>query len=206
MGKPGMYDDDPDDLNDPYDYDLSAPADDGDWLDSPAPRSRGPAVGRNVWIALLVGALVVGGGAGLYYLFRQVATSPVDTTRSFYEALNRRDFEAAVQYIDPSDGISVAIFQNSENLLNVIFELLTGAVMEEFDIQIPDLVFDALGDIQWEFRDMTYTLTSESGDRATVQVNGQVHLSVMGFEVPAPWSVSHQLVFIDGKWYITLGF
>ena len=202
-----MYDDDANDLNDPYDYDLLDPAngEGGEWIDSP-PRARGLALGKNVWIALLVGALVIGGGAGLYYLFRQVAPSPVDTTRAFYEALNRRDFEAAVEYINPSDGISVAVFENSENLINIILELLSGAVLEEFDIQVPDLVFDVIGDIQWEFRDMTYVLVSESGDRATVQVDGQLHLSAMGFEFPSPWNITHELVLIDGKWYISLGF
>lgn len=203
-----MYDDDANDLNDPYDYDLLGPADDagGDWFEATPRRARGLAVGRNLWIALLVGALVIGGGAGLFYLFRQTTASPVDTTRSFYEALNRRDFEAAVAYIDPSNGISAAVFQNSENLINIILELLTGAVLEEFDIQIPDLLFDVIGDIQWEFRDMTYALASESGDRATVQVDGQLHLSVLGFEVPTPLSITHELVRIDGKWYINLGF
>jgi hypothetical protein len=203
-----MYDDEyTDDLIDPYDGSNAVDDYGDDWPGEPRPRARsGLQISSRVWIALLVSVLVIGGGAGLFYYFRQISASPVDTTRSFYEALNRRDFETAVTYIDPANGISAGLFQNSENLVNVVLEVLTGAVLEEFGLELPDFVMEIIGEIEWEFQDMTYTLVEESGDRATVQANGRLFLSALGFELPTPWSIPHQLIRIDDKWYLSFGF
>lgn len=202
-----MYDDDyADEPFDAYDgLDQASEYDDG-WRPSPTRTSSGLPGGSKVWIAVLIVVIVVGGAALLYYLSRQTNTSPLNTTQSFYESLNRRDFERAVSYINPSDGISAVMFENSEDLLGVIVQLLTGELLNEFGIEVPDFVLDLIGDIRWEFRDMTYTLVEETGDQAKVQVSGELFLSAMGFEVPSPWSIVHDLVRVDGQWYISLGF
>lgn len=202
-----MYDDDyPDDLFDAYSGAAPANENDDDWR----PRTRasgGLPGGSKVWIVVLTVVIVAGGAIGvLYYLSRQTNASPLSTTQAFYESLNRREFERTVSYINPSDGISAVMFENSEELIGVIVQLLTGELLNEFGIEVPDFLLELIGDVRWEFRDMTYTLVAETGDQATVQVNGELFLSAMGFEFPSPWNIAHDLVRIDGRWYISLGF
>lgn len=202
-----MDDDDfANDLSEPYDSTGSYDEFDADWMaQSAAPARAAPVLGAKALIALLVGALIIGGGIGAFYLLRGTQASPQATARQFYEALNRRDFETAVSFIAPSNNISAAAFENSDALINVVVELLTGTLLEEFGIEVPDFVLDLIGDIEWEFREMNYTLVATTGDRATVRAEGQLYLAAMGLEYPAPWSITHELVRVDGKWYIDLG-
>lgn len=194
------------DLIDPYESTGSYDDFNDDWMGGTAAPARGaPVLGTKALIAILVGTLIVVGGAGIFYLLRGTQTTPEATTRQFYEALNRRDFEAAVGFIAPSNNISAAAFQNSDTLISVVVELLTGELLAEFGIEVPDFVLELIGDIEWEFREMNYTLVTSSGDRATVRVDGQLFLAAMGLEYPAPWSITHNLVQVDGKWYIDLG-
>lgn len=180
-----------------------------DWYEGPQPRARrNIGIDPKVWIGLLVVILVTAGGVGAYYLVRNqfgIQNTPDGTTRRFYEALNRRDFGTAATYIDPTDNVTYALFTNTENLANIILQFMVDTTAEEFNLEIPDFVMDLFADLEWEFREMSYTTIEQSGDQARVEVNGVLHLSVLGFEAPAPWSIIHELVFIDGEWYIRFG-
>lgn len=181
-----------------------------DWYEGSQSRARrGFGVDPKIWIALLVVVLIVAGGAGAYYLFRNqidIFKSPEDTTRRFYQALNNRDFGTAATYIDPSDSITASMFTNTEDLANLVFGLLLDTAAESFDVEVPDIVMELFGDLEWEFRDMTYTPIEQSGDRATVRASGELLLTALGYKAPVPWDIIHDLIRIDGEWYLHFGF
>ena len=196
--------------NDPYADDLTDPfASSGDQYDeewTPAQPRRGVHVSSKVWAGVLIVAVVVAAAAGVYWLVRQVAGSPVDTVRNFYDSVNRRDFDAAAALIDPQAGISSGLLANAESVAGVLFEIVGDEVLSELGVDDGGLISSLLGDLEWQFRDMNYALQGQAGDQATVQASGELFLSAFGFDLPVPWSLSHTVVRRDGRWYLSFDY
>ncbi len=202
-----MYDDYADDYADDY-HDDAPPPDDyaGEWYAAP-PRRRRLGIDLRIGLGLLAVMLIVILGAGTYYLARYrlgIINSPELTTERFYTALNRRDFDIAADCIVPADKISETAILNADNLLQLLFDLLVVFSADALDIEIPDFSELKFNDPGWEFREMSYTTISRSGDRATVRADGELRAVVMGFEIPLPWHVNHELERIDGDWYLRI--
>lgn len=200
-----MYDDPyADDLTDPF----QSPNNDfeEEWYPDATPAHARAGAAPKALAGVLVALLIVGVAAGGYWLVRRVVASPVDTVRAFYDSLNRRDFDAAAALIAPQAGVSAEVFANAESVAGLLMGIVGDEILAEFDIEGGDLLGDLLDALDWEFREMEYTAVEQTGDRAIVRVTGQLHVTLLGFEMPVPWDLDHTLVRRDGQWYLALDF
>lgn len=199
-----MYDEPyADDFSDPF-ADATEYAD-GDWMPGAPARPRFAGASKAL-LALLVVGVVAGAVAGGYWLVRRVAASPADTVGAFYDSLNRRDYDAAAALIDPQEGVSAGVLANAESVAGLLIDVVGDELLAELDLEGGDLIANLIGDLQWEFRDMQYEALSQSGEQATVQAMGELTVTVLGYDLALPWSLTHDLVRRNGRWYLSLGF
>lgn len=156
----------------------------------PAQRSEFP------WkvIAIVEGVIILGAALvalALWGIPRLQIGSPIPTVERYYDMMNAGEYEQASQLLDNSStNVTGLVLPFFEQIMQQI-EILTGTEVGA-NIQI-----------DFEFKDMEYTLVSQTKEEAVVNATGSVRVQVMEglvFTLPHEWN--HRLTYRSSQWYI----
>ncbi|NHM27193.1 hypothetical protein G7K71_09385 [Desulfofundulus sp. TPOSR] len=146
-------------------------------------------------IAVSVALGVIIAGIVLYNMF--FATSPVDTVTKFVNALNERDYNAAIECLDPK--ISKA-FKATSNILSHFIGINITDILELFPA-LYEMTKPYGGDIKINVKEVVFE--ESRGDNARVKINAEIiDIDEAGNARTEQWAPTFYLKKFEEGWRI----